>query len=71
MFGDAPTLGMVTFVNVTKVRRKRDPGRCYARAGFTRLAETTKGGLVVLQMLPDAMPDSCAPGQIQQRFAWW
>ena len=29
-----PPLGMVTFVDASKIRRKRDPGRCYRRAGF-------------------------------------
>ena len=26
---DVPDLGMITFVDAGKVRRKRDPGRCY------------------------------------------
>lgn len=51
----APELGMVTFVDPGKVRRKRDPGRCYLRAGF-KLAGRTKGGLLAFQMLPDEMP---------------
>lgn len=50
-----PDLGMVTFVNRDKTRRKRDPGRCFRRAGFEVCGET-KGGLVALQILPDAMP---------------
>jgi hypothetical protein len=29
-----PDLGMVSFINTQKTRRKRDPGRCYLRAGF-------------------------------------
>lgn len=29
-----PELGMVTFIDTAKTRRKRDPGRCYLRAGF-------------------------------------
>jgi hypothetical protein len=53
---DVPDLGMVTFVDAGKVRPKRDPGRCYLRAGFRRAGET-KGGLVALQMLPADMPD--------------
>lgn len=53
-----PALGMVTFVDPSKVRHKRDPGRCYVKAGFTRLKERTKAGLIVLQMLPGAMPDA-------------
>jgi hypothetical protein len=52
---DPPALGMVTFVNPGKVRRKRDPGRCFLRAGFERVGET-KGGLVALQLLPAAFP---------------
>ena len=31
-----PELGMVTFVDATQVRRKRDPGVCYHHAGFVR-----------------------------------
>jgi hypothetical protein len=51
-FGETPALGMVTFVDASQVRRKRDPGRCYLRAGFKR-AGSTKGGLLAFQMLPD------------------
>ena len=54
-----PPLGMVTFVDAEKTRRKRDPGRCYLRAGFKRCGET-KGGLVALQLLPVDMPPPCA-----------
>lgn len=55
-----PPLGIVTFVDASKVRRKHDPGRCYLRAGF-RHAGWTKGGLLALQMLPDDMPAADAP----------
>jgi hypothetical protein len=57
---DPPALGMVTFVDADKVRRKRDPGRCFLRAGFTRVGATARG-LVALQILPDAMPDAAMP----------
>lgn len=57
---DVPALGMVTFVDADKTRRKRDPGRCYRRAGFNHVGET-KGGLVALQMLPAAMPEPQEP----------
>lgn len=53
---DVPALGMVTFVDALKTRRKRDPGRCYRRAGWQPCG-LTKGGLVALQQLPDEMPD--------------
>jgi hypothetical protein len=59
---DVPPLGIVTFVDAMKVRRKRDPGRCYVRAGWRRLPERTKdAGLIVLQLLPDAMPEPGPP----------
>ena len=53
---EPPALGMVTFVDAAKTRRKRDPGRCFRRAGFARVG-FTKGGLYVLQLRPEAMPE--------------
>lgn len=61
-FGTPPDLGMVTFVNRSKVKPKRHPGYCYIRAGFNVCGET-KGGLLALQLTPDAMPE---PLQAQQ-----
>jgi hypothetical protein len=58
---DIPDLGMITFVDAGKVRPKRDPGRCFVKAGFTRLKETTKGGLIVLQIAAADMPDEESP----------
>lgn len=54
-WGEPPELGMVTFVDASKTRRKRDPGRCYRRAGFEHVG-FTKGGLWVFQLAPAAMP---------------
>lgn len=55
---DVPELGMITFVDTRKVRRKRDFGRCYLRAGFKHVG-FTKGGLMAFQLLPSEMPDAC------------
>src|SRR5262249_54724419 len=33
-WGRPPGQGMVTFVDPSRVRRKRDPGRCFRRAGW-------------------------------------
>ena len=63
----APPLGMVTFVDAKKVKRKRDPGRCFIRAGFRNVG-FTKGGLVALQLLPADMPEAAAPQQRQARL---
>lgn len=52
---EPPALGMVTFVDRSKTRPKKDPGYCYLMAGFQRVGKT-KGGLVALQLLPSAMP---------------
>jgi hypothetical protein len=52
---EIPDLGMITFVDTTKTKHKRDPGRCYRRAGFRPVGET-KGGLIALQLLPADMP---------------
>ena len=57
---EIPDLGMVTFVDASKVRHKRDPGRCFLRAGF-KLVGTTKGGLLAFQMSPDEMPPAEMP----------
>jgi hypothetical protein len=55
-WGDPPRDGFLTFVDAGKVRPKRDPGRCFIRAGFER-AGTTKGGLVILRLPVERMPD--------------
>lgn len=54
---DPPALGMITFVDASKVRRKRDPGRCYRKAGFTHVG-FTEGGLWAFQLVPADMPDA-------------
>lgn len=59
-FGDPPELGMVTFVDADKTRRKRDPGRCYLRAGWERCG-MTQGGLYALKQDPEAMPHPLEP----------
>ncbi len=53
--GNPPALGMITFVNSSKVKKKRDPGRCFIKAGFRKVGYT-KGGLLAFQILPEEMP---------------
>lgn len=49
-FGDPPDGGFLTFVDAGKIRRKRDPGRCFRKAGFEPVGFTSDRGLVVLQL---------------------
>ncbi len=51
-----PKLGMITFVDASKTRRKRDPGRCFRKAGFEHVG-FTKSGLWALQLAPGKMPE--------------
>lgn len=60
VLGDPPPRGIVTFVDRTKVRPKRDPGYCYLMAGWKRVGKT-KGGLIAWQQLPADMPDPQRP----------
>ena len=64
IWGNPPELGFVTFVDALKTRQKRDPGRCYRRAGWQHVGYT-RGGLVALQLLPDSMPSPCNPLGLQ------
>ena len=57
---DVPDLGLVTFVDASKVRHKRDPGRCYKRAGFF-FDGFTAGGLFAFRIRADAMPEPEQP----------
>lgn len=58
-YGTPPKQGMITFVDQDKTRPKRDPGRCYRRAGFREVGRTA-GGLVALQLAPSDMPMALA-----------
>jgi hypothetical protein len=55
-WNETPDLGMITFVNCDKVKKKRDFGRCYLKAGFKHVG-FTKGGLMAFQLLPSEMPE--------------
>lgn len=51
--------GFVSFVDASKVRRKRDPGRCYRKAGWSRCG-MTKGGLVAMRLAPELIVEATA-----------
>jgi hypothetical protein len=53
---DLPALGIVSFVDASKTLRKRDPGRCYRRAGWTHVGFTASG-LWTFQLRPEDFPE--------------
>lgn len=60
-YGDPPALGMVTFIDASKVQPiwvHGEPtwGRTWLKAGFSAVGKT-KGGLLAFQMLPAVMPE--------------
>jgi hypothetical protein len=67
-WGEPPSGGTVTTVDASKVRHKRDPGRCFLRAGFYRLPELTKDrGLVILRLAVADHPPALPAGNTQLR----
>lgn len=60
---EEPELGFITFVDTGKVRSAQ-PGACYRAAGWQEVGKT-KGGLVALQLLPEAMPAPAIPNGAQ------
>lgn len=69
-WGEPPELGMVTFVDAAQVRRKRDPGRCFIKAGFEPCG-MTQGGLLAFQMKPARMPDPKPSNRRQMNLLEW
>lgn len=45
-------LRLFTYINAKKIRHKRDPGRCFLKAGW-RNCGFSKSGLVILELLPE------------------
>lgn len=79
-YGVVPDIGMITFIDPKKIKHKRDPGRCFRKAGFKTAVcpvheikvgaceachGRTKSGLLALQMFESDMPDPEAPGNWQ------
>jgi hypothetical protein len=71
-WGEPPAGGTVTTVDASKIRPKRDPGRCFLRAGFERLPALTKDrGLVVLRLAPARHPAAAAAAHTQLELTPW
>lgn len=68
IWGDPPSIGLITFVDPRKVRPKRDPGFCYLKAGFERDGETSKG-LIALRLPGASFPPASLPRFAQLALA--
>lgn len=64
-YGGRPPRGMVTFVDPASVAHKRDPGRCFRKAGFRPVGFSKRRGHLALQLDPLDMPEP-APAKGQQ-----
>ena len=66
-------VSMVSFIDPKHVRRKRDYGRCYVKAGYRRCTATTRAGLVVVHIAAEDMPEPMKPlgyaEQLEVEFA--
>lgn len=52
-YGALPSVPLTTEVDPTKVRRKRDPGRCFLKAGWVRIEDAR--GLAVFRAPDEAV----------------
>lgn len=60
-YGDPPALGMITFVDETKVQPTMVRGQpvfgwCFRKAGFVEVGRTKTRDFLALQLTPDRMP---------------
>lgn len=70
IYGDPPSIGMITFISRKHVRPTRVRGRdvwgwTWLKAGFEHVGET-KGGLMAIRLAPENMPEPAEPMQMQQ-----
>ncbi|MHB1952368.1 MAG: hypothetical protein ACYCOU_01350 [Sulfobacillus sp.] len=63
-----PENGIISFVDADKVKHKRDPGRCYRKAGFELVGRTKSAGLLAFQLLPEKMPAPESPHGFQKNI---
>lgn len=72
-FGDPPELGMVTFLDKSKVksipvRGKETWGRTWLLAGFMQVGKT-KGGLLAFRIEPSFIPEAICPRSVEDSTA--
>lgn len=66
--GEPDEKGVVTFIDTTAIRRKRDPGRCYRKAGFEIHSRTNINDYLVLRLPPELVPAAAPAISLQGQF---
>jgi len=69
IWGTPLPLGMITFIDKTKVKGKKHFGYCYRKAGFTEAGYNKINRLLALQLLPEAMPTPLFIDGVQLKMA--
>lgn len=62
-----------TYVDPTAIRRKRDPGRCFIKAGWRKCGVSAEGKLIFERIAEPTMPawvPDCSPDQPQGTDCW-
>ena len=54
-WGKWPGERLFTYVDHSKIRKKRDPGRCFLRAGWRPCGESKENKLLIFECLPEWM----------------
>jgi hypothetical protein len=70
-WGDPPVNGYITFIDPNKTKHKRDPGRCFLRAGFIAIWQRIKDRRLLLQMPREialAIPPAAPLGSTMEMF---
>ena len=65
LWGEPPSLGMITFINPARIKPTQKPGWCFRKAGWKEIGQTQIHKLITLQIAPEQMPDPSPPHTYQ------
>jgi hypothetical protein len=70
-YWEPPPEGIITFIDPEKTKRKRDPGRCFRRAGFHVSGEAPAGGQARPVCICEGKPPTTEGGLVALHMARW
>lgn len=68
-YWDPPPQGIITFIDPLKTKHKRDPGRCYRKAGFHVSGTAPSGGTMRPVCICDGKPPRTEGGLVALHMA--